>query len=106
MGDRACAGHGGPYTAGMRVKVGSLALAAANDYGIGLDDDGHLVEFMADWVDLDALDYTLGGREPVYLEVPDWAVIAIDERPHSPPTREGMAARARFIKAALLKQHR
>lgn len=63
------------YTAPMRVKVGSDALATTDGYGIGFDDNGHLVEFMADWVDLDVP----RSPEPVYLEVADWAVIAIDD---------------------------
>jgi hypothetical protein len=59
----------------MRVKLGSDAFANTEGYGIGLDDDGHRVEFMADWVDLDVP----RGPEPVYLEIADWAVIAIDQ---------------------------
>ena len=35
----------------MHVKVGSVAFlrAAGSGYGIGLDDDGHRVEFLGEW---------------------------------------------------------
>jgi hypothetical protein len=35
----------------MRPKLGSIAFlkAAGSGYGIGLDDDGHLIEFLGDW---------------------------------------------------------
>ena len=87
----------------MRVKIGSVAFlkAAASGYGIGLDDAGHLIEFLGDWRALEALRDALGGPEPVYVEVEDWAIIAIDDQPRVPLTREGMAERATFVKAAL-----
>jgi hypothetical protein len=39
------------------VKVGSVALlaAAGSGYGIGLTDDGHLVEALGDWAALTLL---------------------------------------------------
>jgi len=38
----------------VRVKLGSVAFlkAAGGGYGIGLDDDGHLIEFLGDWREL------------------------------------------------------
>lgn len=87
----------------MRVKLGSVAFlkAAGGGYGIGLDDDGHLVEFLGDWRELDALQDALVGPEAVYLEVEVWAIIAIDDQVRIPLTVEGMAERARFVRSAL-----
>ena len=46
-------GHHGSecYARRMHVKVGSVAFlrAAGSGYGIGLDDDGHRVEFLGEW---------------------------------------------------------
>jgi hypothetical protein len=87
----------------MRVKLGSVAFlkSAGSGYGIGLDDDGHLIEFLGDWRALDELQPALGGRVPVYLDVDDWAVVGVDDKPRIPLTRAGMVERARFMKAAL-----
>ena len=87
----------------MRVKLGSVAFlkAAGGGYGVGLDDDGHLIEFLGDWRALEALAPAVSGPEAVYVDVEDWAVIAIDDQPRIPLTREGMVERARFVKAAL-----
>ena len=90
----------------MRVKLGSVAFlkAAASGYGLGLDDDGHLIEFLGDWRALAELEPALGAPDPVYLEVEDWAVIAIDDQVRIPLTTEGMLERARFVKSALAQQ--
>jgi hypothetical protein len=90
----------------MRVKVGSVAFlkAAGGGYGIGLNDDGHLIEFLGDWRALEALQDALVSPEPVYLEVEDWAIIAVDDQVRIPLTREGMAERARFVRSALGQQ--
>jgi hypothetical protein len=87
----------------MRVKLGSVAFlkAAGSGYGIGLDDDGHLIEFLGDWRALEALEDAMVGPEPVYLEVEDWAIIAIDDQVRIPLTREGMVERARFVRSGL-----
>ena len=58
----------------VRVKIGPDAFAMSDGYGIGTDDDGRSVEFMIEW---GAMDGPEGASEPGYLEVPDWAVIAI-----------------------------
>jgi hypothetical protein len=86
----------------MRVKLGSVAFlkAAGSGYGISLDDNGHLIEFLGDWRALEALEDALVGPEPVHLEVEDWAIIAIDDEVRIPLTLEGMLERARFVKAA------
>jgi hypothetical protein len=57
----------------MRVKLGSVAFlkAAGSGYGMGLDEDGHLIEFLGDWRALLALEDALDGPEPIYLEVED-----------------------------------
>jgi hypothetical protein len=87
----------------VRVKVGSVAFltAAASGYGIGLTDDGHLLEWIGPWDALAALRDALAGPEPVYLEVEDWQVLAVDEEVRLPLSRKAMAERARFVKAAL-----
>ena len=87
----------------MRIKVGSVAFltAAGSGYGIGLTVDGHRVEFLGDWRDLADLQPALDVSEPVYLEVEDWQVLAIDDQLRLPMTREAMAERARFIRSGL-----
>jgi hypothetical protein len=87
----------------MRVKVGSIAFlkAAGSGYGIGLTDDGHRVEFLGDWSALGELQAELDDREPVYVEVEDWQVVAFDDELRIPMTLEGMAERAAFIRSAL-----
>lgn len=87
----------------MRVKLGSVAYlkAAGSGYGIGLDDDGHLIEFLGDWRALAELRDALVGPEAVYVEADDWAIIAIDDQVRIPLTREGMVERARFLASAL-----
>jgi hypothetical protein len=87
----------------MRVKLGSVAFlkAAGSGYGIGLDDDGHRVEFLGDWRDLADLQAALDGPEPVYVEVEDWQVLAVDDELRLPLPAEAMAERAAFIRSAL-----
>lgn len=87
----------------MRIKLGSVAFlaAAGSGYGIGLDDDGHLIEFLSDWRALTELQDQLGGPDPVYLEIENWQMLAIDEELRLPLTPQGMAERARFIRSAL-----
>ena len=81
----------------MRIKIGSVAYlrAANNGYGIGLDDDGHRVEFLGDRHEL--AQAALGE----YLEVEDWQVLAVDDELRLPLTRLAMAQRTAFIRAAL-----
>jgi hypothetical protein len=90
----------------VRVKLGSVAFlkAAGSGYGIGLDDNGHLIEFLGDWRELEALEDALVGPEPVYLEVEDWAIIAIDDQVRIPLTHAGMVERAQFVRSALGQQ--
>lgn len=87
----------------MRLKLGSVAFlaAAGSGYGIGLTDEGHRVEFIGDWRELADLQPALDGPEPVYLEVEDWQVLAVDDDLRLPLPREAMAERARFIRSAL-----
>lgn len=40
-------------------------------YGIRLDDEGLLIEFLGDWRALEALREALGSSEPVYVDVED-----------------------------------
>jgi hypothetical protein len=94
------------WPARMHVKVGSVAFlrAAGTGYGIGLTDDGHRVEFLADWRDLAKLETALDGPEPVYLDVEDWQLLAIDDELRLPLPAEAMRERARFIRSALDRQ--
>ena len=87
----------------MRVKIGSVTyLKSANSgYGIGLDDDGHRVEFLADWTTLDERVRGLREYAPHYIEVEDWQVLAVDDELRTPLTRQVMAERAAFIRATL-----
>lgn len=85
----------------MRVKVGSVAFleAAGSGYGIGLDDDGHRVEFLGDWRALSQL--PLGSPEPVYADVESWQVLAVDDELRVDLGRQAMAERGAFLRAAL-----
>lgn len=87
----------------MRIKLGSVAHieAAGSGYGIGLDDDGHLVEFLGDWRALANLYEALTGPEPAYVELEDRQVLAVDDEIRLPLSREIMAERARFLVAAM-----
>ena len=87
----------------MRVKVGSVAFlrAAGSGYAIGLNDDGHRVEFLAEWRELADLQPAVDGPEPVYLEIEAWQVVAIDDDLQLPLTHEAMGERARFLRSAL-----
>ncbi len=86
----------------MRVKLGSVAYlkAAGKGYLIGLDDDGHLVEALGEWSVLEPLRELLGGDEPVYLEVEDWQVLAVDEELILLLSRDATAERAAFLGSA------
>lgn len=81
----------------MMVKLGSVAyLKAANrGYGIGLDDDGHRIEFLGDRRKL--------ALAPIgqYIEVEDWQVLAVDDVLRLPLSRLAMAERAAFLRSAL-----
>jgi hypothetical protein len=59
---------------------------------------------LGDWRSLAELEHALDGPQPVYLEVEDWATVAIDDL-RIPLTRAGMAEPARFVKAALGRQN-
>jgi hypothetical protein len=87
----------------MRVKVGAMAclVAVGSACGIALDDDALRVEFIRDWRSLAELEPALEGPDPVYVEVDDWQVLAIDDELRLPLTREIMAERARPIRSAL-----
>lgn len=74
--------------------------AAGSGYGFGLDTDGHRVEFIGDWRALAALPDPAGPR-PVYVEIEDWQVLAVDGDLRLPLSREAMAERARFLQSAL-----
>lgn len=84
------------------MKLGSVAFlkAAGSGYGIGLDDGGHRVEFMGDWRMLSSLQ---DAPEPVYVEVEDWQVLAVDGELRLTLSREIMAERAAFLRSALAR---
>jgi hypothetical protein len=50
--------------------------AAGSGYGIGLSDQGHRVEFLADWRYLAELRPSLGAQDAVHVEVEEWQVLA------------------------------
>ena len=50
---------------------------------------------------MESLRSALAGPTAVYLDVEDWAIIAVDDEPRIPLTPAGMVERARFVKAAL-----
>jgi hypothetical protein len=81
----------------MRVKLGSVGYlkAAGSGYGIGLDDDGHRVEFLGD---RRALALATPGE---YLEVEDWQVLAVDDELRLPLSRLAMAERMAFLRSAI-----
>ena len=87
----------------MRIKAGSVPFlkAAGSGFGIGLSDDGHRVEFIGDWRALAELEPELGRRDPVYLELEEWQLIAVDDDFRLPLSRPAMVERARFIRSAL-----
>ena len=87
----------------MRIKLGSVAFleAAGSGYGLGLDDRGHLVEFLGDWPALAELQSALHGPEAVYLEVDDGQVVAVDDELRMPLGHGVMAERARFLRSEL-----
>lgn len=87
----------------MQVKVGSVAFlpAAGSGYGIGLDDDGHRIEWMGDWRMMAAMTEPLAAGEPVYADLEGWQVIAVDGELRVDLGREAMAERAAFLRSAL-----
>jgi hypothetical protein len=93
----------GASLTGMRVKVGSVAFlkAVGSGFGVGLDDDGHLIEFLGDWRALAELQPALGEPEPVYVNLEDWQIVAVDDEVRLPLRREAMAERAVFVRSAL-----
>jgi hypothetical protein len=87
----------------MRVKLGSAGyLRAINSgYGIGLDDEGHRIEFLYDWPTLDALVRGMREYEPHYVKVEDWQMLAVDDELRMSLSRDAMAERSAFIQASL-----
>lgn len=84
--------------AAVRVKLGSVAFlrAAGSGYGIGLDDDGHRVEFLGDWRAMRELTVPLAAGEPVYTHVESWQVLAVDDELRVDLSREAAIERARL----------
>jgi hypothetical protein len=64
----------------MRVRLGSASYltAAGAGYGIGLDEDGHRIEFVGDWRALEALGAELR-HDSVYVDVEGWQIVAVDD---------------------------
>jgi hypothetical protein len=87
----------------MRVKVGSVAYlqAAKSGYGMGLDSAGHRIEFVGTWPAFKRLRGALDGPEPVYLELDDWQVLAVDGEVQQPLSHAVMAERAAFLRSAM-----
>ena len=91
------------YAHNVRIKLGSVAFlaAAGSGYGIGLDEDGHRVEFLGDWRALVPLQAGLEAQEPTYVDVEPWQVLAVDDELRLPLTHDAMVERARFLRSAL-----
>lgn len=89
----------------VRVKVGAVAdlPLAGSAYGIGLDDDGHRIEFLGDWRAMRELRDALDGPEPVYASVESWQVLAFDGALRVDLSREAMVERAAFLRSALAR---
>jgi hypothetical protein len=87
----------------MRIKVGSVAFlkAAGSGFLVGLTDDGHRVEALGDWRALAPLRDRLEAPDPVYIDVDEWQVLAVDDELRLPLNREAMEERARFLRSAL-----
>jgi hypothetical protein len=89
----------------VRVKLGSASyLAAAGaGYGIGLDGDGHRIEFVGDWRALEALGAELH-HDSVYVDVEGWQIVAVDDEIRIDLGRQAMHERAAFLRSALAQQ--
>jgi hypothetical protein len=68
---------------------------------MGLDDDGHLIEFLGDWRDLSELQATLVSGEAVHVELEDWQILAVDDEVRLPLNPDALAERAAFVRSAL-----
>jgi len=92
-------------TGPVRVKIGAVAdlPLAGSGYGIGLDPDGHRVEFLGDWRAMRDMRDGLDGPEPVYAHVESWQVLAVDGELRVDLSREAMVERAAFLRSALAR---
>jgi hypothetical protein len=89
----------------MRVKVGQTAYikAAGAAFGIGLDDDGHRIEWMGDTREMGAIQYAIENGERVYADVEPWQVVAVDEELTLDLSPAAMRERGAFMRDALAR---
>jgi hypothetical protein len=84
----------------MRVKLGSVGyLKAVNaGYAIGLDEDGHRIEFLGD--------RRVIALAPIgeWMEVQDGQVLAVDDELRLPLSRLAMDERDGFLRSVLSQQ--
>jgi hypothetical protein len=84
----------------MRVKLGSIGYLKAADagYAIGLDEEGHRIEFLGDRRKI--------ALAPIgeWLQVEDWQVLAVDDELRLPLSRLAMEERAAFRRSALAEE--
>ena len=84
----------------MRVKLGSVGyLKAANaGYAIGLDEEGHRIEFLGD--------RHVIALAPIgeWLEIQDWQVLAVDDVMRLPLSRLALDERAEFLRSVLAQE--
>ena len=84
----------------MRVKLGSVGyLKAANaGYAIGLDEDGHRIEFLGE--------RRVIALAPIgeWMQVEDWQVLAVDDELRLPLSRLAMDERAGFLRSVLSQE--
>jgi hypothetical protein len=87
----------------VNVEVGAVAFlrAAKSGYGMGLDSAGHRVEFIGEWSSLSNLKGALDGPTPVYADLEDWQVLAVDGEVRLPLSHDVMAERAAFLRSAM-----
>lgn len=87
----------------MRVKVATTTFlkAAGAAFGIGLDDEGHRVEFMGDRRMMHALAESIADGETVYADVESWQVIAVDGELRVDLSPAAMAERGEFVRSSL-----
>ena len=89
----------------VRVKIGAVAFlrGAGSGYGIGLDPDGHRIEFLCDWRMLRDMEAPLAAGEPVYAPVESWQLLAVDGELRVDLSHDAALERAAFLRSALAR---
>jgi hypothetical protein len=69
--------------------------AAQSGYGIGQDEDGHVIKFTADWENLRS------APTGEYPGVEDWQLLTVEDEVRVALNRVAMTARAAFLRETL-----